>query len=80
MNNDNRANDANDANDNGDELFVGLTETDRQEMLRRNLEFEREQRQLLQERDRLLWELLVWFGKSSLVWMGFLPKPFCPHS
>jgi len=22
---------------------------------------------------------LVWFGKSPPVWMGFLPKPFCPH-
>ena len=20
-----------------------------------------------------------WFGKSPPVWMGFLPKPFCPH-
>jgi len=24
-------------------------------------------------------EKLVWFGKSPPVWMGFLPKPFCPH-
>jgi len=22
---------------------------------------------------------LVWLGKSPPVWMGFLPKPFCPH-
>jgi len=22
---------------------------------------------------------LVWFGESPPVWMGFLPKPFCPH-
>ena len=22
---------------------------------------------------------MVWFGKSPPVWMGFLPKPFCPH-
>jgi len=23
--------------------------------------------------------ILVWFGKSPPEWMGFLPKPFCPH-
>jgi len=23
--------------------------------------------------------VMVWFGKSPPVWMGFLPKPFCPH-
>jgi len=55
MNNDNRANDA---NDNDDELSVGLMETERQGMLRRNLALERERRRLLQERDRLLRELL----------------------
>jgi len=46
MNNDNRANDA---NDKGKELFVGLMETERQEMLQRKLEFERERQVLLQE-------------------------------
>jgi len=27
----------------------------------------------------LVWFGLVWFGASPPVWMGFLPKPFCPH-
>jgi len=39
MNNDNRANDA---NDNGNELFVGLSETERQATIQRDLECERE--------------------------------------
>jgi len=39
MNNDNRANDA---NDNGNELFVGLLETERQATIQRDLECERE--------------------------------------
>jgi len=26
-----------------------------------------------------VWFGLVWFGKSPPVWMGFSPKPFCPH-
>jgi len=53
MNNDNRANDA---NDNSDALFVGLAETERQELLRRRREFERERQQLLQEQVQLLLE------------------------
>jgi len=48
---------ANDVNDNGDELFVSLTETERQELLQRNHEFEREQQQLLQEQAQLLLEI-----------------------
>jgi len=27
----------------------------------------------------LVWFGLVWFGESPPVWIGFLPKPFCPH-
>ena len=53
MNNDNRANDA---NDNGDELYVDFPETERQELLRRRLEFGRERQLLLQEQAELLLE------------------------
>jgi len=53
MNNDNEANGA---NDNGDELHVGLLETERQELLRRRREFEQERQLLLQERAQLLLE------------------------
>jgi len=51
MNNDNEANDA---NDNGEELYVGLPETERQELLRQRCEVAREVQLLRQERDRLL--------------------------
>jgi len=53
MNNDNEANDA---NDNGEELCVGLPETERQELLRQRREVQREIMLLCQERDRLLLE------------------------
>jgi len=53
MNNDNEANDA---NDNGEELHVGLTETERQEFLRQRREVGREIQLLRQERDPLLSE------------------------
>jgi len=53
MNNDNEANDA---NDNGEELYVGLPEMERQELLRQRREIAREIQLLRQERDRLLLE------------------------
>jgi len=53
MNNDNEANDA---NDNGNELYVGLPEMERQELLRRRRKFEHERQLLLQERAQLLLE------------------------
>jgi len=53
MNNGNRANDT---NDNGDELHVNFPETERQELLRRRLKFERGRQLLLQERAQLLLE------------------------
>jgi len=56
MNNDNEANDANDANDNGEELYVGLPETERQELLCQRRERAREIQLLRQEQDRLLLE------------------------
>jgi len=51
MNNDNEANDG---NDNGDELYVGQPETERQELLRLRREFEQARQQMLQEREQLL--------------------------
>jgi len=56
MNNDNDANEANDANDNGEELYVGLPETERQELLRQRREIARAIQLLRQERERLLLE------------------------
>jgi len=53
MNNDNEANDA---NDNGDELYVGLPETERQELLRQRHEVQQEIQMLRQEGERLLLE------------------------
>jgi len=53
MNNDNEANDA---NDDGEELYVGLPEPERQELLRQRREIAREIQLLGQERDRLLLE------------------------
>jgi len=52
-------NEANDANDNGEELFVGLPETERQEPLRQRREVQREITLLRQERDWLLLERQV---------------------
>jgi len=43
------ANEANDANDNGDELYVGQPETERQELLRLRREFEQARQRILQE-------------------------------
>jgi len=53
MNNDDEANDA---NDNGEDFYVGLPETERQELLRQRREVAREIQVLRQERDRLLLE------------------------
>jgi len=53
MNNDNEANDA---NDNGNELYVGLSETERQELLRWRREVEHEIQMLRQEWAQLLLE------------------------
>jgi len=53
MNNDNEANDA---NDDGEELYVGLPEPERQELLCQRREVAREIQLLRQERDRLLLE------------------------
>jgi len=53
MNNDNEANDA---NDDGEELDVGLPETERQELLRLRCEIQQEIMLLSQERYRLLLE------------------------
>jgi len=53
MNNDNEANDA---NDNGEELYVGLLETERQELLRQRCEIAHEIQLLRQEQERLLLE------------------------
>jgi len=53
MNNDNEANDA---NDNGNELYVGLPETERQQLLRRRGEVQQEIQMLRQEREQLLLE------------------------
>jgi len=53
MNNDNEANDA---YDNGEELYVGLPETERQELMRQRREIVREIQLLHQERARLLLE------------------------
>jgi len=52
----NNDNDANDANDNGEELYVGLPEMERQELLRQRRETAHEIHLLRQERDRLLLE------------------------
>jgi len=52
MNNDNEANDA---NDNGGELYVGLPETERQELLRRRREVQQEIQMLHQERVSSIW-------------------------
>jgi len=38
MNNDNEANDANDTNGDGEDFYVGLPETERQELLRQRRE------------------------------------------
>jgi len=60
MNNDNEANDA---NDNGEELCVGLPETERQELLCQRREMAHEIQLLRQEQERLLlepqWQLLL---------------------
>jgi len=53
MNNDNEANDA---NNDGEELYVGLPEPERQELLRQRRKVAREIQLLRQERDRLLLE------------------------
>jgi len=53
MNNDNEANDA---NDDGEDFYVGLPETERQELMRRRSEVAHEIQMLRQERDRLLLE------------------------
>jgi len=53
MNNDNEANDA---NDNGEELYVSLPETERQELLHQKREIAQEIQLLRQERERLLLE------------------------
>jgi len=53
MNNDNEANDA---NDNGNVLYVGLPETERQELLRLRREVEQETQRLRLEQARLLME------------------------
>jgi len=53
MNNDNEANDA---NDECEELYVGLLEPERQELLSQRREIAREIQLLRQERDRLLLE------------------------
>jgi len=53
MNNDNEANDA---NDDGEELYVGLPETERQELLRQRPEIAHKIQLLRQERERLLLE------------------------
>jgi len=53
MNNDNEANGT---NDNGEELYVGLPEMERQELLRQRREIAREIQLLRQDRDRLLLE------------------------
>jgi len=53
MNNDNEANDA---NDDGEDFYVGLPETERQELMRRRREVAHEIQMLRQERDRLLLE------------------------
>jgi len=49
-------NEANDANDNGEELYVGLPETERQELLRQRREIAHKIQLLRQERERLLLE------------------------
>jgi len=53
MNNDNEANDT---NDNGEELYVGLPETERQKLLLQRCEIAHEIQLLRQERERLLLE------------------------
>jgi len=53
MNNDNEANDA---NDDGEDFYVGLPETERQELLRWRREVAIEIQRLRQERDQLLLE------------------------
>ena len=53
MNNDNEDNDA---NDNGEDFYVGLPETERQELTRQRREVALEIQRLHQERDRLLLE------------------------
>jgi len=53
MNNDNEANDA---NDDGEELYVGLPEPERQELLRQRREVAHEIQLLRQEQDRMLLE------------------------
>jgi len=51
MNNDNEDNDA---NGDGEDFYVGLPETERQELIRRRCEVAHEIQMLRQERDRLL--------------------------
>jgi len=51
MNNDNEANGD---NDNGNELYVGQPETERQELLRLRRDFEQARQRILQEREQLL--------------------------
>jgi len=53
MNNDNEANDANDS---GEELYVGLLETERQELLHQRREIAHGIQLLRQEQERLLLE------------------------
>jgi len=53
MNNDNEDNDA---NDDGEDFYVGLPETERQELMRRRREVAHEIQMLCQERDWLLLE------------------------
>jgi len=52
----NNENEANDANDNGEELCVGLPETERQELMHQRREVQREILLLRQEREWLLLE------------------------
>jgi len=53
MNNDNEDNDA---NDDGEDFYVGLQETERQELMRQRREVAHEIQMLRQERDQLLLE------------------------
>jgi len=53
MNNDDEGNDA---NDNGEDFYVGLPETEKQELIRQRREVAHEIQRLRQERDRLLLE------------------------
>ena len=53
MNNDNEDNDA---NDDGEDFYVGLPETERQELMRQRREVAHKIQMLRQEQDRLLLE------------------------